>query len=573
MIRYVLPSAIILLVILWFAIGRSKSNHYASDRRTLLRGQVLFSRYCAACHGLKEEGIGPGLGGVTRLLSERELTAFIHDPEKEIRSGNARAIALLARYKQTMPAFPGMADDSIHAILSYIDQQTEQFDIEAPAPDRLANQKNRLTGSLVRPPVKSNLRMELEDVIRIPRLSYSTPDLGIVTLRPHPAGDGRLFVSDQGGILYVITDGKAEVYMDLREQVKDFNIGPGIATGLGSFDFHPDFLNNGLLYLTHAEKFHGQRADYSVADSVRSEVQWVLCEWKVDDVNAKTFKGTRRELLRLHAPTFGHGAQDLRFIPGLGKNDPDYGLIYWGYGDGGSNNIRKPELGHNLKSFLGTILRIDPAGHNSRNGHYGIPPDNPFAAELDPGIVKEIWAYGFRNPHRMTWDLLHGRRMLATDIGESNIEELNVIEKGGDYGWPNREGNFRIFTKSDLKTVYPLEEEDQALYKKPFAVYDHTAGNAISGGFIYDGDLEKLRNKYIFGDIVNGKVFYVNMDENLSDSTIYELTIIRDGKETSLRDLSHERRMHLRIGYDRFAKQLYLITKVDGMIRRVTNVY
>jgi glucose/arabinose dehydrogenase/mono/diheme cytochrome c family protein len=574
MIRYVvLPSALIIVVILLFAIGRSKSHHYPSDSRTLLRGQVLFSRYCAACHGLKEEGIGPGLGGLTRLLSKSELTAFIRHPEKAIASGNARAIALLSRYKQTMPAFPEMADDSIQAILSYIDQQTEQFDIEPRPVDRLATQKNGLTGSLVRPPVTSNLRIELEDVIRIPRLSYSTPDLGIVTLRPHPAGDGRLFVSDQGGILYLIKDGKADVYMDLREQVKDFNIGPGIATGLGSFDFHPDFLNNGLLYLTHAEKFHGQRADYSVSDSVRSEVQWVLSEWKVDDVNAKTFKGTRRELLRLHAPTFGHGAQDLQFIPVLDKNDPGYGLLYWGYGDGGSNNIRKPELGHNLKSFLGTILRIDPAGHNSRNGHYGIPSDNPFAAERDPGIIKEIWAYGFRNPHRMAWDLSHGRRMLATDIGESNVEELNIIEKGGDYGWPNREGNFRIFTKNDLKIVYPAVAEDLALFKKPFAVYDHTVGNAISGGFVYEGDLEKLRDKYIFGDIVNGKVFYVNMDEKLADSTIYELTIIRDGKETSLRDLSHERRMHLRIAYDRFAKQLYLITKVDGMIRRVVNVY
>jgi glucose/arabinose dehydrogenase len=392
-------------------------------------------------------------------------------------------------------------------------------------------------------------------------------------LRPHPSGDGTLFVSDQNGIIYRINDGNAEIFLDARTYIKDFQSGPGIATGVGSFDFHPDFLNNGLLYITHAEIFKGQHADYLISDSIKAEVQWILSEWKMDRVKDNVFKGTHRELLRLHAPTFGHGAQDIGFIPGLDKKDPNYGLLYFGFGDGGSNNIRRPEMGHRLKSFLGTILRIDPSGNNSRNGKYGIPADNPFVNETDPSAIKEIYAYGFRNPHRLAWDQTNGNRMMVTDIGESNIEEINIVEKGGDYGWPNREGNYGIATTKDLKTVYKLSESDLDFYKRPFAQYDHEEGNAISGGYVYEGDLLLLKNKYVFGDIVNGKLFYVNIDPQLSDSTIYELAILQNGKNTDLREMSHTKRLHLRIGYDRFAKELYVITKVDGKIRRISKVY
>jgi glucose/arabinose dehydrogenase len=424
----------------------------------------------------------------------------------------------------------------------------------------------------VSPVKKSEVKIELQEEVQLPLLGEST-DLGVVTLRAHPSGDGTVFASDQHGVIYRIKDGTAEKFLDLRNEVKDFQSGPGIATGLGSFDFHPDFLSNGLIYITHAETYKGQRADYTISDSIKSEVQWVIGEWKMEDVKAKVFKGTRRELLRLHAPNFGHGCQDLAFIPGLQRTDPGYGLLYVGYGDGGSNNIKHPEFGHNLRSFLGTIMRIDPAGTNSRNGNYGIPADNPFANETDPETVKEIFAFGFRNPHRLAWDKANGNRMIATDIGESNIEEINIIEKGGDYGWPNREGNFGIATLKDLKTVFNVKGRDQGLYKAPFAQYDHEDGFAISGGYIYDGDLMPLKSKYIFGDIVNGKLFYLNIDPQLTDSTVYELTIIKDGKETNLREMSGTKRLHLRIAYDQFKKQLYVITKADGKIRRVTRAY
>lgn len=545
----------------------TQAGGYDTDQASLSAGKRLFATYCLACHGIQQDGIGPPLGGVTLVRSEQQLRSFIRDPEGAIASGDERARTLLARYKQPMPSFERMQDDSIRCILSYLHEQTRALNLKGP--ETLQEPPPSISGKLSSPIRKSEVKLTLQEIIQIPRLGYSTPELGIVTLRAHPSADGTLYFGDQGGIIYSVSNGKSHVFLDMRAHIRDFSIGPGIATGLGSFDFHPDYLNNGLIYITHAEKYHGQKPDFSVSDSLIAEVQWVLSEWKMDDVNSPVFKGTRRELLRLHAPTFGHGAQDLSFIPDLPKEHREYGLIYWGFGDGGSNNVHKPEMGHRKTSFLGSILRIDPHGNNSRNGNYGIPPENPFAADPDGATVKEIYAYGFRNPHRMAWDAANDNRMMVTDIGESNIEEINIVEKGGDYGWPVREGNFGISTRKDLKTVYKLQPGDVDLFNKPFAQYDHTDGFAISGGYVYDGDIQSLKNKYVFGDIVNGRLFYVNITPQLRDSAIYELSILKNGLETNLREMSGIKRLHLRIGYDRFAKQLYVITKADGKIYRV----
>ena len=558
-----------LAVVLYWA---RQSETYTQDPSGIMEGRRLFGIHCLSCHGIEQDGIGPPLGGVTNIRSRRDLEIFVRDPEQAIRAGDVRGRALLARYKQTMPSYDWMDVPSLDAILEYIHHETVARGIDTLNILDRPDKTTALSGKLARPVVKSDVRIALEELMQIPRLTYSTPDLGIATLRPHPCGDGRLFVSDQGGVIYELDGGKLSVFMDMRSHVKEFSIGPGLATGLGSFDFHPDYLNNGLIYITHAERFSGQIADYSISDSLLAEVQWVLGEWKMKDVAHRGFKGTYRELLRLHAPTFGHGAQDLAFIPGIAKDDPEYALLYWGFGDGGSNNIKRPELGHNARSFLGTILRIDPAGNNSRNGKYGIPRDNPFVSYIvDDNIVSEIYAYGFRNPHRMAWDTSNGNRMIVTDIGESNLEEINIVKKGGDYGWPSREGTFGITTLRDLKTVYELPRAEAALYNEPFAQYDHTVGYAISGGYVYEGDIQSLRNKYIFGDIVNGKLFYVNWDPRLADSTIYELTIDKNGTSTDLREMTGIKRLHLRIGYDRFSGKLFVMTKADGKIYRVTS--
>jgi glucose/arabinose dehydrogenase len=161
----------------------------------------------------------------------------------------------------------------------------------------------------------------------------------------------------------------------------------------------------------------------------------------------------------------------------------------------------------------------------------------------------------------------------VTDIGEANIEELNIVEKGGDYGWPVMEGDFGITTTKEMKKVYDVGKADLLRFKRPFLQYDHEEGNAISGGYVYEGNLTPLKNKYVFGDIVNGKLFYASIDPQLTDSTIYQLAIIENGKETSLREMCNTKRLHQRVSYDRYQKDLYIITKADGKIWRLKKAY
>jgi mono/diheme cytochrome c family protein len=538
---------------------------------TLTKGRDLFTKHCMSCHGLQDDGIGPPLGGVTSVVTEQQLVSFIKRPSKYIDSEDVRLSLLKQKYKLVMPPFEWLPEEDISAIVAYLKQQTELFDIP---PLDLAQQSKEagLSGQLVSKPQPSGISIELEEVVQLPALGESS-DLGVVTLRSSPVGDGAIFVSDQHGVIYRIKDRKAAVFMDLRNELPDFQSGPGIATGLGSFDFHPDFQSNGLLYISHAEAYKGQPADYVISDTVRSVAQWIVGEWEADNPMDTVFSGSYRELLRVHAPTFAHGMQDVGFIPGLDKTHPDYGLLYFGYGDGGSNNIHHPELGHNPQSFLGSIMRIDPAGSNSKNGKYGIPAGNPFSQDTGDGVVREIYAYGFRNPHRMAWDEANDYRLFVTDIGEANIEELNIVIAGGDYGWPVREGNFGINTIKDLKAVYEVSATDQLLYKGPFAQYDHETGNAISGGYVYRGNLEALKEKYVFGDIVNGKLFFVNVNPQLSDSTVYQLSVAKNGKETTMQELTGIKRQHLRIGYDHIQKEMYIITKADGKIWKIAKAY
>ncbi|KQS34367.1 hypothetical protein ASG33_08360 [Dyadobacter sp. Leaf189] len=509
--------------------------------------------------------MGPRLGGITSLLPADQLTAFIKNPAAFIEKGDKRAIALSARYKMVMPPFDFLKDDEIKSILTYLDQESKSRDLKplvvdtdeiAPKPERLAA-----------PITKSSLKVELEDFVTMPFSSEKMPRTRIATMRTSPAGDGSLYVSDQRGFIYRIAGGQVSEFMNIRPLVDNFINEPGLGTGLGSFAFHPDYLKNGLIYITHTEAFKGKVADNAYNDTIKVTMQWVISEWKVDNVKSSVFNGKRRELLRINVPGAVHGVQDIGFVPGVAKSNPEYGLLYIGIGDGSSTISGYPQLCHTLKSPLGTILRIDPLGNNSKNGSYGIPKDNPFVREKGEGIYTEIYAYGFRNPHRMAW---YDGKLFSAEVSESNFEEINVVVPGGDYGWNVREGNFGISFK-DLKKVYKVTEPDTLKYIRPFALYDHYDGSAISGGYVYEGKLNALKGKYIFGDIVSGKLFFVNVDKNLSDPSVHELSVTYNGKETSLTELTGAKRVDVRIEYDRQTGDMYIMTKPDGKIRRVVN--
>jgi glucose/arabinose dehydrogenase len=177
---------------------------------------------------------------------------------------------------------------------------------------------------------------------------------------------------------------------------------------------------------------------------------------------------------------------------------------------------------------------------------------------------------GFRNPHRFTW--FEGK-MLVADIGEANVEELNLVQNGGDYGWSNQEGLFGISSKIDKTVVFDIPEADKAKYITPIAQYDHNDGNAISGGFVYKGALKALENKYIFGDIVTGRLLFMDTDNMEKGKDLFDINIIEDGKETALRSILNQKRVHLRIGYDPNSGDLFIMTKPDNSIRKVVKAY
>ena len=463
-----------------------------------------------------------------------------------------------------MPSFAYLPDEEVNSILAFIHSKKklerpmileDTNDIKNPIPDTIKS---------------SGLVVDLNLVTQIPRSSNEPPVTRITKLDYQP-GTGDLFVLDLRGKLYRLQNGEQKVYMDMVSLKPKFINQPGLATGFGSFAFHPEFSKNGLLYTTHAEPPGSAKADFSYPDSIPVLLQWVLTEWKTDPV-AFPFSGTGREIFRIDMPTAIHGVQEITFNRLAKPGDNDYGLLYIGIGDGGS-----AEIGHALVSpapekLWGSIIRIDPSGKNGKNGKYGIPGSNPFYKTENEKGAPEIYAWGFRNPHRISWS--KSGQLLAVNIGEHNIEALNIIKAGNFYGWPIREGTFLERFFYNTGKIYPLPGNDSVYHVTyPVAQFDHDEGVAISGGFEYRGTaVPQLAGKYLFGDIASGKLFYVNMkDLRLGgQATIKKWNISFKGVPTTLAQLCGKDRVEMRFGMDSKG-ELYLLTKADGRVYKLAS--
>jgi glucose/arabinose dehydrogenase len=301
-------------------------------------------------------------------------------------------------------------------------------------------------------------------------------------------------------------------------------------------------------------------------------LQWVLTEWKVNKPDAAVFSGKGRELFRVNMVSGIHGVQEISLNQHSKPNDKDYGLLYIGIGDGGAVEEGYPFLAHSREKVWGTILRIDPRGSNSLNRQYGIPKNNPFSISQNPATIGEIYAYGFRNPHRMSWS--KSGQMLVCNIGQHNIESVNLVLPGRDYGWPIREGSFVLNPNEDLNKVYPLPKND-SIYNitYPVAEYDHDEGKAICGGFEYGGKaIPQLAGKYLFGDIPTGRLFYINMADAIEgkQAPIKEWRISIKGIQMSLARLCGTDRIDLHFGKDSRG-ELYILTKPDGKVYKLAS--
>jgi hypothetical protein len=305
----------------------------------------------------------------------------------------------------------------------------------------------------------------------------------------------------------------------------------------------------------------------------------VLTEWTASDPAAATFSGTRRALLRIGFATYIHAIQQIDFNPNATPGGSDYGLLYVAVGDGGLG--RTTTVPQRLEVPHGKILRIDPRGTDSANGRYGVPPGNPFAGTA--GALGEIYALGMRDPHRFSWDAGGTRRMFLGHIGEHDIEGVYDLRAADNLGWSDREGSW-VFDRQAPCTLYSLPPDDARFgYDYPVAAYDHNAasipcgedaGKAIVGGFVYRGTaLPALRGKYVFGDIVDGRVYYTNEAEMVRGGALAPLYQLRistaAGGDTSMAALAADSRVDLRLGIDR-AGELYLLAKANGRIWKVT---
>lgn len=344
-----------------------------------------------------------------------------------------------------------------------------------------------------------------------------------------PGDSNDLFVADEAGKIDVIHNGVLQPtpLLDISSIEQAVPLKPGYdERGLLGLAFSPGFnspTSSGYhtLYTYQSEKTGTAAADFApAAGTVTSGIdhQNVITQWKVSASNPLVVDpSTRRDILREDHPALNHNGGTIAFGPD--------GDLYWALGDGGTANdsgnghIASTGNAQSLSVILGKVLRIDVNGNNSANGKYGIPSDNPFVNTA--GAVKEIYAYGLRNPYKFSFDPASGKMILA-DVGQNNVEEVNQIVKGGNYGWAIKEGTF-LFNRSDPNgSVNPNNSPGSpAGLIDPLLEYDHvTGGSAIIGGFVYHGSLfPQLDGKYIFGDLsnssfagpANGRLFYADL--------------------------------------------------------------
>ena len=328
-----------------------------------------------------------------------------------------------------------------------------------------------------------------------------------------PGINGSLFVVEQTGRIFRtdLSTGEKTLFHDVSADLVELSDSYD-ERGLLGLAFHPNFANNGLFYTYHSEAVDSTPADFPILQSVNHRS--VLNAYRVADSSCNAAVSDLGPLLVIDQPQSNHNGGDIVFGPD--------GYLYISLGDGGGADDTGSGHGllgngRNPLNPLGAILRIDPDGTNSDNGRYGIPSSNPFANATG---VDEIFAYGFRNPYRMSFDALTGE-LYAADVGQNDIEEIDLVELGGDYGWNRKEGTFYFYKASNdssfISTVAPPAQPANLI--DPIAEYDRFSNNGMSqngrsvtGGYVYRGDrIPGLSGRYVFADYFN-KLYY--LDEN-----------------------------------------------------------
>ncbi|MCS7020312.1 MAG: PQQ-dependent sugar dehydrogenase [Gemmataceae bacterium] len=370
--------------------------------------------------------------------------------------------------------------------------------------------------------------------VAFPQLQISgwtpeTPDGRPNPLRPivltHAGdGSGRLYLATQQGVVHAFpNDPKAirtEIVLDIQDRVQyDDRTNE---EGLLGLAFHPRFAENGELYVFYTPKRH----------KPNEEMRNRVVRFRRDAKDPARFDPHSEELILefRNRPFWNHDGGTILFGPD--------GYLYIVHGDGGSANDPF-DHGQNLQTLFGKILRIDV---NRRDGQrpYAIPPDNPFVGRRD--ALPEIYAYGLRNPWRIAFDKQTGQ-LWCGDVGQNLYEEINLIVKGGNYGWNRREG---------LHPFGPHGSGPKPQYIDPIWEYHHDVGKSITGGAVYRGKLlPELQGYYLYADYVSSRVWALKYDDKL-------------GRVIANRPLPDPKKPVLSFGEDESGELYMLVLAPDG---------
>ncbi len=339
----------------------------------------------------------------------------------------------------------------------------------------------------------------LKTINAYPNLTFSAP----VEYTYANDGTNRVFVVEQAGQIRVFDNNSgaasAPTYLDIRKKVAY-----GGEMGLLGLAFHPDFAKNGFFFVNYTK------------DNPR---ETIVSRFKASSTSATSVEpGSEVVLLRFSQPYANHNGGKVLFGPD--------GYLYIATGDGGSGGDPQNN-GQNQRSWLGKVLRIDV--NSTEKGHYGIPADNPFRDGKN-GARAEVFAYGLRNPWRLSFD--EKGQLWAGDVGQNAIEEIDIIKKGGNYGWRVKEGNADYNAKNTMATDFI----------PPVWQYTHENGDvSITGGLVYRGKANPaLRGTYVYADFASGRVWSLT-PSNGTQTPINREIVARTGSISAFgEDQQHE---------------------------------
>lgn len=317
-------------------------------------------------------------------------------------------------------------------------------------------------------------------MVTLTRVFTSLPSqMGTVAVVPSPLEPGRWFTLAQSGTVssFGANDSTRTPALNISARLRS-----GGEAGLLGIAFHPDVARNRYVFLNYTAPGQGG------SEALRSRIsRFTMTDNRTIDPNSE------RIILEVSQPYANHNGGGIAFGPD--------GMLYAGFGDGGSANDPL-RAGQNLNTLLGKFLRIDVNVAESAMPRYAIPPDNPFAT--GGGGRPEIWAWGLRNPWRFSFDTATGE-LWAGDVGQNRLEEVDIIRRGGNYGWATMEGSRCLVGTSC----------NQAGLILPVVEYGRSDGASITGGYVYRGRaIPSLVGSFIYGDFVSGRLWAVTYDSN-----------------------------------------------------------